>query len=48
VAIDQYGKPLPAPGLVAETEEEKHRFEEAAMRREIRLRAREAMKARRG
>lgn len=48
VAIDQYGKPLPATELVPQTEEERHRYEEAAMRREIRLRAREAMKARRG
>lgn len=48
VAIDQYGKPLPATELTPSSQEEIHRYEEAAMRREIRLRAREAMKARRG
>jgi acyl-CoA hydrolase len=48
VAIDQYGKPLPAPPLEPQTEEEKMRYEEASMRREIRLRQREVMKARRG
>ncbi len=48
VAIDQYGKPLPAPELQPQSDEEKLRYEEAAMRREIRLRQREVMKARRG
>lgn len=48
VAIDQYGKPLPAPPLEPQTDEEKLRYEEASMRREIRLRQREDMKARRG
>jgi len=48
VAIDQYGKPLPAPPLEPQTDEEKLRYEEASMRREIRLRQREVMKARRG
>lgn len=48
VAIDQYGKPLPAPPLEPVTDEEKRRFEEAAIRRENRLRARETMKALRG
>lgn len=48
VAIDQYGKPLPAPPLEPETEDERHRFDDAAMRRENRLKARETMKVRRG
>lgn len=48
VAIDQYGKPLPAPPLEPVTDDEKRRFEEAAIRRENRLRARETMKALRG
>ena len=48
VAIDQYGKPLPAPQLEPITDDEKVRFEEAAIRRENRLRARETMKALRG
>jgi acyl-CoA hydrolase len=48
VAIDQYGKPLPAPPVEPQSDEEKLRYEEAAMRREIRLRQREVMKARRG
>jgi len=48
VAIDQYGKPLPAPELVPQTDEERQRYEEAAIRRENRLRAREHMRALRG
>jgi acyl-CoA hydrolase len=48
VAIDQYGKPLPAPPLEPETEDERHRYDDAAMRRENRLKARETMKVRRG
>lgn len=43
VGIDQYGKPLPAPPIVPETDEEKRRFEEAAIRREARLRQRKAI-----
>lgn len=48
VAIDQYGKPLLAPELTPVTDDEKMRFEEAAIRRDNRLRARETMKALRG
>lgn len=48
VAIDQYGKPLPAPPLDPVTDEEKHRYEEAAIRREARLKYRETIRARRG
>ncbi len=47
VAIDQYGKPLPANGVDPQTPEEKLRYEEAAIRREARLREREIMSARR-
>ncbi len=43
VAIDQYGKPLPAPPVQPETDDEKRRYEEAAIRREQRLKQREAM-----
>lgn len=48
VAIDNYGKPLPAPPVEPETEDERHRYDDAAMRRENRLKARETMKVRRG
>jgi acyl-CoA hydrolase len=38
VAIDQHTrKPKPVPPLIVRTEEEKRRFEEAGMRREVRL-----------
>ncbi|MFZ9869639.1 MAG: acyl-CoA thioesterase [Candidatus Kapaibacteriota bacterium] len=43
VAIDQYGKPLPAPPVIPETDDERRRYEQAAMRREVRLRSRAAM-----
>jgi acyl-CoA hydrolase len=48
VGIDQYGKPLPAPPVEPSTDEERHRYEEAAIRREARLRYRETIRARRG
>ena len=48
VAIDQYGKPLPAPPIVPETDDEKRRFEQAAVRREARLKHRQEMKERFG
>lgn len=48
VAIDQYGKPLPAPPIEPQSTEEISRFEEAAIRRESRLRYRETILARRG
>jgi acyl-CoA hydrolase len=47
VGIDQYGKPLQAPPMEPSTEEEQHRYEEAAIRREARLRYRETIRARR-
>src|SRR6185436_15670573 len=37
VAVDQHGSPLPVPGLVPETEEEKQRFESALRRRQLAL-----------
>ncbi len=43
VAIDQYGKPLPAPPVIPETEEEKERYEHAAIRRETRLNQRKVI-----
>lgn len=48
VGIDQYGKPLQAPPVEPQTEEEQHRYEEAAIRREARLKYRETIRARRG
>lgn len=48
VAIDQYGKPLPAPPLDPKTKEELDRYEEAAIRREARLVYRNTIKERRG
>ncbi len=48
VAIDQYGKPLPAPPIIPETDIEKRRYEEAAIRREVRLKARKALEERGG
>ena len=37
VAVDERGRPTPAPSIYPETEIEKSRFERAAMRRELRL-----------
>ena len=37
VALDEHGKPRPVPPLVAETDEERQRQKEAALRRETRL-----------
>ena len=37
VAVDADGKPVPVPAIVPETEFEKRRFEEAELRRKIRL-----------
>jgi acyl-CoA hydrolase len=48
VGIDQYGKPLQAPPVEAVSVEEQHRYEEAAIRREARLKYRETIRARRG
>lgn len=48
VAIDQYGKPLPAPPVIPQSDEEKRRYEEAAIRREVRLRQREVIKGHHG
>ncbi|HYF02660.1 MAG TPA: acyl-CoA thioesterase [Patescibacteria group bacterium] len=44
VAIDQYGKPLPVPPVDPQTDDEKRRYEEAALRREQRLANRELMR----
>ena len=43
VAIDQYGKPLPAPPIIPETDEEKRHYEAAAIRRSVRLEERKAV-----
>ena len=37
VAVDQNGKPIPAPKLIPETNDEKRRYEQAQIRRKIRL-----------
>ena len=43
VAIDNYGKPIPIPALQPATEEDKRRYEEAAMRRQQRLQHRKSL-----
>jgi acyl-CoA hydrolase len=43
VAIDQYGKPLPAPPVQPETPEEERRYREAEHRRAVRLASRQAL-----
>jgi len=45
VAVDELGKPRPVPPLLAETEAEKRRFDEAQFRRNARLRHAEDIKA---
>lgn len=40
VAVDRTGKPVPAPSIVPETEEEQRRFHQAEQRRAARLRER--------
>ncbi len=37
VAIDEAGKPVPVPPILPETDEEKRRYEEALVRRQLRL-----------
>jgi acyl-CoA hydrolase len=44
VAVDADGKPVPVPPLLPESEAEKHRYEEAKLRRELRLRHAEDLK----
>jgi acyl-CoA hydrolase len=48
VAIDDTGNPRPVPPLIAETEKEKRRQREAALRREARLARKQAIEAARG
>jgi uncharacterized protein (TIGR00369 family) len=48
VAVDQEGKPRPVPPLVAESEVERRRQQEAKLRRERRIAHREAIEATRG
>lgn len=45
VAVDREGKPRLVPPVIPETVEERHRYEEAQLRRELRLRHAEALKA---
>lgn len=45
VAVDADGRPVPVPPLLPESEAEKHRYEEAQLRRELRLRHAEALKS---
>lgn len=40
VAIDEFGRGVPVPGIVPENEDEKRRFEAAQARRELRLQRR--------
>lgn len=44
VAQDENGRPRPVPALLPETKLERHRYEEAQMRRELRLRHAEDLK----
>lgn len=44
VGLDENGKPTPVPPVLAETAEEKRRFEEAKKRRESRIRLAEEIK----
>lgn len=46
VSKDSHGKPSPVPGVRAETEEEKRLFYEAQLRKEKRLKMRQAKEAR--
>ena len=39
VALDEHGRPTPVPPLLAETEEDRRRIEQARLRREARLAA---------
>ncbi|MGH8444855.1 MAG: acyl-CoA thioesterase [Solimonas sp.] len=48
VALDSSGKPRPVPPLQAETDIERYRYEEAQLRREMRLQHAEALKKLRG
>jgi acyl-CoA hydrolase len=48
VAVDENGKPMPAPPLIAETEDEKRREREAETRRRNRLAEREEILSGRG
>jgi acyl-CoA hydrolase len=41
VAIDDHGRPVQVPPVVPETEDEKRRYEEALVRRDLRLQRRE-------
>ena len=43
VALDKTGKPCPVPQLVPQTAEEKHLFEQAAVRRETRLKLKSSL-----
>ena len=45
VAVDTDGKPVSVPALTPKTQAERHRYEEAQLRRELRLRHAEDLKA---
>jgi acyl-CoA hydrolase len=44
VALDEHGRPVSTPAVIAETEDEKRRYEEAARRRDYRLEMRKKNK----
>jgi acyl-CoA hydrolase len=48
VALDEEGKPVPVPGLIAETEDERRRQREAELRRANRLAERDQILTERG
>ena len=43
VAIDDSGKPVQVPATVPENDEQKRRFDQALLRRELRLRSRQQL-----
>lgn len=45
VALDDNGRPVPVPSVVAETRDERRRFRAAQVRRDARLRTRDSLKS---
>ena len=48
VALDSRGKPVEVPGIIPETEDEKNRYENAKLRRQLRLERRQEFAKRKG
>jgi acyl-CoA hydrolase len=45
VAVDEHGRPVPVPPLIAETDEDIKRQQDADVRREERIRIRQRLEA---